>query len=108
MNDTTWTIAPIAVSSGANPEFVDLRGLHRLFGIGRSLAYLLIERGDIKSVVLRRRGRIKGKRLIDVASVRTHLAHLAEVAKESGDVHPRLSELNRKANQASIRARESR
>ncbi|SRR6266542_1767050 len=108
MNDTALTSAPIAASSGANAEFVDLHGLKRLFGIGRTAAYRLIELGDIRSVVLRQRGRIKGKRLIDAASVRTHLAKLEDEAKESGDIDPRLSALNRKANQASVLARKER
>ena len=67
------TIAPVAVACGADAEFVDLPGLQARFGIRRSLAYLLIEDGAIKSVSLRRRGALKGKRLIDVESVRKFL-----------------------------------
>jgi hypothetical protein len=69
----TFTTAPVAASWGADAEFVDFRGLQSLFGIKRSLAYLLIADGAIKSVSLRRRGALKGKRLIDVASVRDFL-----------------------------------
>ena len=67
------TIAPVAMACGADAEFVDLRGLQERFGIRRSLAYLLIEDGAIKSVSLRRCGAAKGKRLINVASVRDFL-----------------------------------
>ena len=68
-----FTSQPIAASWGVDPEFVDLPGLQARFGIRRSLAYLLIADGAIKSVSLRRRGALKGKRLIDVASVRSFL-----------------------------------
>jgi len=63
----------VAASWGVDPEFIDLPGLQSRFGIKRSLAYLLIADGAIKSVSLRRRGALKGKRLIDVASVRDFL-----------------------------------
>jgi hypothetical protein len=72
-NTATVTTAPVAASSGVDPEFVDIPGLQSRFGIKRSLAYLLIADGAIKSVSLRRRGALKGKRLIDVASVRDFL-----------------------------------
>ena len=66
-----FTSQPIAASWGVDPEFVDLPGLQARFGIRRSLAYLLIADGAIKSVSLRRRGALKGKRLIDGTSVRS-------------------------------------
>jgi len=69
----TFTTQPVAASWGVDPEFIDLPGLQSRFGIKRSLAYLLIAEGAIKSVSLRRRGALKGKRLIDVASVRDFL-----------------------------------
>jgi hypothetical protein len=69
----TFTTAPVAASWGVDPEFIDLPGLQSRFGIKRSLAYILIAEGAIKSVSLRRRGAVKGKRLIDVASVRDFL-----------------------------------
>jgi hypothetical protein len=82
-------------------EFVDWRGLKSRFGIGRSLAYLLNEHGDIESKVLRRKGCIKVRRLIDVQSVREF------IAKQSDEVHPRLSAICRKANRAAQRTREN-
>jgi hypothetical protein len=68
-----FTTQPVAATWGADPEFVDLVGLRERFGIRRSLAYLLIEDGAIKSVSLRRKGALKGKRLVSVASVRKFL-----------------------------------
>ncbi len=56
-----------------DPEFVDCRGLEAGWGIKRSLAYQLLADGAIRGVSLRRRGQLKGKRLFDVASVRSYL-----------------------------------
>jgi len=88
------TTAPLQPSTAVDAEFVDFRGLEARYGIRRSLAYVLISEGAIRSVCLRRRGQIKGKRLIDVASVRNFLA------ARPTDVDPRLSENCRKANHA--------
>jgi hypothetical protein len=88
----TFTTAPVAASCGVDPEFVDLPGLETKFGVKRSLAYVLISQGAIRSVVLRRRGTIKGKRLVDCASVRAFLA------SQPTDVDPQLAANCRKAN----------
>jgi hypothetical protein len=90
--NANFTTQPVAATWGTDPEFVDLPGLKRLFGIGRSAAYVLIENGEITSKVLRRKGCIKWKRLIDVASVREF------IASQSDEVDPRLSDICRKAN----------
>jgi len=87
----TFTTAPVAASWGVDPEFVDLPGLEAKFGVKRSLAYVLISEGAIRSVVLRRRGTIKGKRLVDCASVRAFLA------SQPTDVDPQLAANCRKA-----------
>jgi hypothetical protein len=57
-----------------DPEFVDCRGLEAGWGIKRSLAYQLLNDGKIRGVSLRRRGRLRGKRLFSVDSVRAYLA----------------------------------
>jgi hypothetical protein len=87
--DGNFTIAAPGTDA---TEFVDLRGLKQRFGIGRSAAYTYIADGDIKSKVLRRRGNIKGKRLIDVSSVREF------IARQPDDIDPRLSAVCKKAN----------
>jgi hypothetical protein len=75
---TAYTTAPVhptpAYVAGQDPEFVDAPGLHSLFGIKRSLAYALLAEGCISGCALRRKGRQRGKRLFDVASVRSYLA----------------------------------
>jgi hypothetical protein len=61
-----------------DPEFVDCQGLQAGWGIRRSLAYQLLADGKIRGVSLRRRGRSRGKRLFDVASVRQFLREQME------------------------------
>src|SRR5947207_12618118 len=60
-------------SSQIDPEFVDVDGLRRGFGIKRSLAYELLADGLIRGVSLRRRNALRGKRLFQVDSVRAYL-----------------------------------
>jgi hypothetical protein len=72
-----FVITPIVVSCGADPEFIDVAGMRSRFSIGRSLAYLLADEGLIRSVSLRRPGRLRGKKLFHVASVQEYLASLA-------------------------------
>jgi hypothetical protein len=77
MDKELLTIAPVAKSCGAI-EFTDTDGLRSMFGIKRSLAYELLGAGAIRGVSLRRRGRSRGKRLFDVASVRAYLNSCGE------------------------------
>ena len=79
--NTLLTIAPLAISAGADAEFCDLPGLHARFGIKRSLAYQLLGDGKIRGVTLRRKGRVRGKRLIEIQSVRDFLAKQPEWPK---------------------------
>ncbi len=67
-------------------------GLEKGWAIKRSYAYTLIQEKLIRSVVLRRKGCIKGRRLVFIPSVRAFLA------SQPSDVDPRLSALNREAN----------
>jgi hypothetical protein len=78
-NMDTLTIAPVAISCGADAEFVDIEGLRARFGIKRSLAYQLLADGAITGVSLRRRGKLRGKRLISVESVRKFLREQMEI-----------------------------
>ena len=94
ITDKTLTTAPVECSTGVDAEFVDLRGLEARFGIRRSSAYTLIAEREIRSVVLRRHGTIKGRRLVDVASVRNFLA------RQPSDVDPVMSRNCRKAQKA--------
>jgi hypothetical protein len=44
-----------------------------MFGLNRSYLYRLVSQGKIRSVSLRERGRLHGKRLFDVQSIRHFL-----------------------------------
>jgi len=68
------------------PEFSDLAGLKSGFSINREHAYKLIAEGKIRSVVLRRDGLVRGKRLVEVESVRQYLRSL------DGNIDPQLAE----------------
>ena len=57
-------------------EWIGLNDLWR-FGISRSTGYNLIEQGAIRSVNLRVKGKLTGRRLIDVQSLRDHLNSLS-------------------------------
>lgn len=71
---TSLSNAGTDFGNSAQPEFVDFHGLRRIFGIPRSTAYELIESGEIRSVSLRKKGHVKGRRLIDCESVRKMFA----------------------------------
>jgi len=81
---------PMAIQIRAKPkwfesgevEWIGLSDLWR-FGLSRSTGYNLIEQGKIRSVTLRVKGKLTGRRLIDVQSLRDHLNSLsAEVDSE--------------------------
>lgn len=50
----------------------------RLMGMSRGLIYSLICDGEIESISLRRRGRLRGRRLIVADSLRAYLNRLRE------------------------------
>jgi hypothetical protein len=102
MPNANFTTAPVESSTGTDPEFTDFRGLESMFTIRRSNAYAAIQAGDIESVVLRRKGKIKGRRLINVESVRKWLA------SQSDDVDPVMRRNARKANRASLKSKEEK
>ncbi len=64
-----------APSAGCSPdpEFVGYQDARRMFGLTRSYLYQLASRGNIRSVSLKERGRLHGKRLFDVQSIRDFL-----------------------------------
>ena len=95
-----FTTQPVAATWGADPEWADALGIKRIFSIGRSSQYTHIVNGDWRSVVLRKPGCIKGKRLIFVPSVRAWIEK-QRIAQESGEVEkvdPALSAICKNAN----------
>jgi hypothetical protein len=59
-------------------EWIRPSQIRAIFGISRSVCYELIALGRIRSVALKKPGRVHGLRLISTDSVRTYLAKLAE------------------------------
>jgi hypothetical protein len=57
-------------------QFVQMGDLRQLFGITRPTAYLLANQGKIRTVSLRQAGRVHGRRLVNVLSVRAYLQEL--------------------------------
>ena len=55
-------------------EFMDANGVKAHFGISKPMAYQLWHAGDIESVSIRKQGKLRGKRLFVVQSIRDFLA----------------------------------
>jgi len=70
----TYTLNSVEQLPGPyTPEFADAKGIKQIFGLSKSYLYELIDRGKIRSVSLRQKGSLRGKRLFDVESVRQYL-----------------------------------
>jgi hypothetical protein len=74
-------IRPLAISSGARvPEFIGLPAPGAICpytGLKRGSFYQLIRERSIKSFVVRREGRLRGRRLVVYQSLIAHLRSLA-------------------------------
>jgi hypothetical protein len=51
------------------PEWVDARRANHLFSLCKSTLYRLADEGKIRTVSLRDRGKLRGKRLFSTASI---------------------------------------
>jgi hypothetical protein len=71
--DTAKTIAPVQTSPANDAEFCDSLGAYHRFGLKRSLLYELHTQGLIEGVSLRKRGKLRGKRLWSIDSIRAFL-----------------------------------
>ena len=78
INNKGFTTKPVALGNCTDvmPEFGRFQDVQRLFGLKRPTVYNLIAEGQIKSVSLRRRGQMKGVRLIYLQSVSDYLHRL--------------------------------
>jgi hypothetical protein len=67
--------------SGVNrPEWLRLPDVTRLFGISRSHCYTLIAEGSIESISLKKRGALRGVRIVKYDSISSYFASLAASA----------------------------
>jgi hypothetical protein len=73
---TTQQVTPASVH--AAPEFADHKGARALFGFSRASLYRLAGEGKIRSVSVRNRGSLRGKRLFDCDSIRGFIASQME------------------------------
>ena len=70
LNNITNSIGQVAQY---RPEFINHHQATAIFGLSRSHLYQLVQSGKIKSVSLRERNKIKGKRLFIADSIREFL-----------------------------------
>jgi hypothetical protein len=64
---------PEPIAGSVEPEWSKIRYITQQFGMGRTTTFSLIADGTFKSVLLRRRNRKSGIRLVHVPSVRQYL-----------------------------------
>jgi hypothetical protein len=78
LQNITHSIGQAAISQ---PEFINHHQATAIFGLSRSHLYQLVQAGKIKSVSLRERNKIKGKRLFIADSIREFLTANIEEAR---------------------------
>ena len=64
---------PIIAEGNLNPEFAGHAKIRDLFDLSRTHLHRLSTTGKIRSVCLRERGKLRGRRLYDVESIRVLL-----------------------------------
>jgi hypothetical protein len=64
------------------PEWVDCKGITRIFSIGKSTLYRLEAEGKIIGVSLRERGKLRGKKLFSCDSVAAVIEKMAKGGEE--------------------------
>jgi hypothetical protein len=67
------TDSPIEPGRFVTPEFLDVQGVRGYFGLKQSFLYRLLAENKIRAVCIRQRGKARGRRLFDVASIRSFL-----------------------------------
>jgi len=75
----TTTTQPVIADGNLNPEFAGHAKIRELFDLSRTHLHRLNTEGRIRSVSLRERGKLRGRRLYDVQSVRDYLTANMEV-----------------------------
>src|SRR5437588_540541 len=67
------TASPIESGRFLAPEFLDIDGVRDFFGLKQSFVYRLLAENKIRAVSIRQRGKARGRRLFDAASIRAFL-----------------------------------
>ena len=73
MGGTLTTTSPIIAEGRLEPEFAGHAKIRDLFDLSRTHLHRLSTTGKIRSVCLRERGKLRGRRLYDVESIRVLL-----------------------------------
>ncbi|MDZ4403896.1 hypothetical protein [Prosthecobacter sp.] len=82
MSTSALDTKPQSTAVAVLPEFADHRTARALFGLSRSHLYILAGERKIRSVSIRKKGALKGRRLFDCASIREFLqAEQVEVTR---------------------------
>jgi hypothetical protein len=72
-NNNDLTDSPVEPGRFLTPEFLDVHQVRIYFGLKQSHLYRLLAENKIRAVSIRQRGRSRGRRLFDVASIRAFL-----------------------------------
>jgi hypothetical protein len=73
MAQPTQTQETISIANDAAPEFGDSKVVRKQFSLSRAHLYRLLAEGHIKSSCLRQRGKMRGRRLWYLPSLREYL-----------------------------------
>jgi hypothetical protein len=57
-------------------EWADVRGVEKLFGIKETSLYQLIREGKVRSILIKKQGKARGKRLVSLDSIRQLLSSM--------------------------------
>lgn len=79
MGGILTTTPPVIAEGHLNPEFAGHAKIRELFDLSRTHLFRLSAEGRIRSVSLRQYGKVRGRRLYDVQSVRDYLTANMEV-----------------------------
>jgi len=80
-NTNNGAVQVAAINQSSKPEYLRVPDAVRIFAICRSSLYELIGEGRIKSVCLRKRGAIRGIRLISYDSLLAYIENAADVGR---------------------------
>jgi hypothetical protein len=73
VNNNQLTDSPIEPGRFVTPEFLDVDQVRAYFGLKQSFLYRLLAENKIRAVCIRQRGKVRGRRLFDVESIRSFL-----------------------------------
>jgi len=79
LSENYLTDSPVEPSRFLTPEFLDVDQVRVYFGIKQTLLYRLLSEKKIRAVSIRQSGKTRGRRLFDVASIRSFLNQSVDI-----------------------------